>query len=92
MTTKNSPLHVLEAQAKHIARTIKEWEKGNPVDPRFKASIEAAKGRDFLSVGVVMDDKTLKLDMPWAVIREHTRDELAAWILSHMQERRETLN
>lgn len=92
MTTKNSPTAVLRAQAEEIARLIKEAERGNPVAPEFKRRFEEARRRDEFKAGVVMDDKTIILTLPWTVIKAHSRDELCEWILAAMQERRETIN
>lgn len=92
MTTKHSPPEAIRAQAKEIARLIKEAEKGNPVPPQFKAAIAAARERDVFKVAVVMDDKTLILDLPWSVIRETTRDALMEWIMDAMLERRGAVN
>lgn len=86
MSTKNSAVRVLRAQADKIAATIKAAERGDKIDVRFAEKIAAARNAASLSVGVVMDDKILKLDLPWTVIRETTEKALAEYVLKQMQE------
>lgn len=88
MTTKSSPLHVLKAQADRIAATLKAAERGDRIDARFAAKIAEARTRDTFKVGVVMDDKIITLDLPWATIRGTTEPGLAEYILNMMRERK----
>lgn len=92
MTTAHSPLRVLKAQADKIAATIKAAERGEKIDVQFAAKIEAARKTDSFTVGVMMDDKLLKITMPWALIRETSEVGLAAWILKHMREQRDPVH
>lgn len=87
MTTKHSPLSALRAQADKIAAAIKGAERGDKIDIRFAEKIEAARAKPSFKVGIVMDDKVITLDMPWATIRGMTERGLAEYILMQMQER-----
>jgi hypothetical protein len=88
MTTKHSPRHILQAQANQITNALKAAERGHTPDVRFAEKINAARGKESIKVGVVMDDKVITLDLPWKVIRE-TRDAgLADYILNLMLESR----
>lgn len=89
MTTARSPLRVLKAQADNIAKTIKAIERGeNPVEDRG-GKLAAARNRDSVKFGVVMDDKILTVDMSWATIRETSEVGIAEYILKHMREARD---
>jgi hypothetical protein len=76
VTTKDSPIEKLTAQAAGIAAQLKA-----NVPPRGK------EPRPFIRVGIVMDDKTLSLDIPWDTIRDTDKAGLAECILREMQER-----
>lgn len=86
MTTARSPLRVLKAQADKIAATLKAAERGEKIDVRFAEKIEAARGTDGFKVGIVMDDKIITIEMPWAVVRETNEAGIAEYILDQMRE------
>lgn len=89
MTTAQSPLRVLKAQADQIAKTVKAISRGeNPIEDRG-GKLAAARNRDSVVFGVVMDDKVLKIDMPWQTIRETSEVGISECILKHMREARE---
>jgi hypothetical protein len=90
MTTSQSPLRVLKAQADEIAKTIKAAERGESVAPQFAAKLAEAKGKENFVVGVVMDDKVLKITLPWAMIRSTSEVSLSEYILKHMRGQRES--
>lgn len=90
MSTKHSPLAHLTAQADHIASTIKRAARGEPIDQRFAQKLAAARAKEVVKIGVVMDDKVITIDLPWKVIHETTEAGLSAWILDLMRETRET--
>lgn len=92
MTTKNSPLRVLKAQADKIAAIIKAAERGEKIDVRFAEKIEAAREKDSFKVGIVMDDKVITIEMPWAIIRSTSEVGLAEYILNQMREARDAVN
>lgn len=89
MTTKHSPLHQLKAQADKIAATIKAAERGEKIDARFAAKIEEARGKETFKVAIVMDDKVLTIDMPWATVRSTSEAGLSAYIVDQMREARD---
>jgi len=88
MTTARSPLRVLKAQADHIADVLKTAERGEKVGNYYAEKIEAARGKDAVTFGIVMDDKIVKIIMPWSVIRETSEVALAEYVLNQMREAR----
>lgn len=92
MTTKHSPIAALQAQADKIAATLKAAERGDKIDARFAQQLAAARAKDSFKVGVVMDDKVITIEMPWATIRGTTEAGLAEFILGQMRETRSTIN
>lgn len=81
MTTSQSPLRVLKAQADKIAKSVKAISRGeNPVEDRG-GKLAAARNRDSVKFGVVMDDKVIMIDMPWQMIRETSEVAIAGYIL-----------
>jgi hypothetical protein len=91
MTTARSPLRILKAQADKIAATLKAAERGEKIDVRFAEKIEAARGKDAFTVGIMMDDKLIKIEMPWATIRSTSEVGLAEYILRQMRGARDTV-
>lgn len=90
MTTSRSPLRVLKAQADTIARVVKAVERGeNPIEDRG-GKIAAARGRDGVVFGIVMDDKVIKIEMSWCMISETSEVGLSEYILNYMRGVRET--
>jgi hypothetical protein len=85
MTTSRSPLRVLKQQADQIAAALKAAERGEPiaVDPGGK--IAAARRRDRVKFGVVMDDKLLTIEMTWAKVSETSEVGIAEYILKYMR-------
>ena len=73
MTTKNSPIEKLRAQADKIAATL----KNACTQPQPKETCKA---------GVVMDDKILTIEMTWKTIRETSHAALAEYVLNQMTE------
>lgn len=93
MTTARSPLSALKAQSDRIAAALKAAERGESIvafDPAGK--IAAARSRDSVTFAVVMDDKILKIEMPWITIRDSSEHGISEYILKHMREARETVN
>ena len=86
MTTSNSPIRILKAQADNIAKIVKAVERGeNPIEDRG-GKIAAARNRDSVKFGVVMDDKVIMVDMPWATIREMSEVGISEYILKYMRD------
>jgi hypothetical protein len=86
MTTKSSPPHMLRRQAETVAETLKKAERGDKFDAKYTARIAEARERGSFSVGIVMDDKVIKLDISWATIHETTEAALVEYILDLMRE------
>jgi hypothetical protein len=79
-------LRKLKAEAERIAAQIKTLERGEANDTHDPAGkIAAARAKPALKFGVVMDDKVLTIEMPWATIRTHSEAGLAEYILKHMR-------
>lgn len=92
MTTARSPLRVLKAQSDMIAKTVKAVERGeNPIEDRG-GKIAAARNRESVKFGVVMDDKVFMIDMPWMTIRQTSEAGLAEYILKQMREARDPVH
>lgn len=91
MTTKHSPLRVLKAQADKIAAVLKASERGEKIDVQFAEKIAAAREKESIKFGVVMDDKIITIDMPWVLVRETSEVGIAEYILNQMREVRETV-
>lgn len=96
MTTAQSPLRLLKAQADKIAMALKAAERGEKIDVRwgkidmrFVEKIAAARGKESFKFGIVMDDKTVVIEIPWASIRRMSETELAMFILAQMRAKRE---
>lgn len=85
MTTSQSPLRVLKAQADKVAATLKAAERGEPIDIRFAEKIAAARGRESFKFGIVMDDKVITIDMPWELINNTSEVGIAEYILKQMR-------
>ena len=93
MTTARSPLRKLKAQADEIAARLKAMERGEPsgvADPAGK--VAAARTRESITFGVVMDDKILKIKMPWATLKALSEAGISEWILKHMREARDPVH
>jgi ABC-type hemin transport system substrate-binding protein len=78
MTTRHSPLNALKAQADKIAAMLKAAERGEKIDTRFAEKIAAARDKDAFKIGIVMDDKIITIEMPWATIRKRLAEGGAA--------------
>jgi hypothetical protein len=86
MTTKDSPLSALKAQADKIASMLKKAERGEVPAIPFAEKLLAARSKPSVKVGIVMDDKVLNPDIPWATIRELSEAQLSEWIVNQMRE------
>lgn len=83
MTSRNSPLHVLRGQADRIAETLKNVEAGHQIDLKLNA---LRNSKDTFEVGIAMDDKIIKLHIPWTTIKEASHTALSNYILEQMLE------
>lgn len=95
MTTAHSPIRQLKAQAAGIAAKLKKAERGEvfPVEDPAGKLAQARADKEQIIFGVAMDDKLIKIAMPWATIRAMTEKALAKYLLEHMRKvQRETLH
>jgi hypothetical protein len=88
MTTARSPLPVLKAQADKIAAQLKVASEGKSIAHDPAGKIAAALAKESITFAVAMDDKILKIEMPWATIRETSEAGIAEFILDRMREER----
>lgn len=89
MTTSQSPLKRLRAQAEEIAAKLKAMERGEAIgapDPAGK--IAGAKAKGEIKFAVVMDDKIIKITVPWSLLATTDETVIAEWILAQMREER----
>jgi hypothetical protein len=92
MTTKHSPLGALKVQAAKIATTLKAAERGDRIDVRFAERIAEARTKSGIKIGVVMDDKVITFEIPWATIRASSETAIAEYIVKYMQEKHNAPN
>ena len=86
MTTKYSPIDLLKAQADKITNVLKAAERGEKIDVKFAKKIKEARNKKVITVGIVMDDKIIKIDIPWTAIRDNNEIQLSTFILNQMLE------
>lgn len=90
MTNKHSAPIVLQKQADAIANIIKRAERGEKADAIISGKVRAAReSKNSLKCAVIMDDKTIILEMPWDIIAHSTEAELATVVLKAMMETRD---
>lgn len=78
MTTSKSSLRALKAQADSIAKMLKDTERDGTASP-------AAKAKDAIRVGIVMDDKIITMDISWKTIHDISELALSTFIVDHMR-------
>ena len=84
MTTARSALRVLQAQADQIAKLVKAISRGeNPIEDRG-GKLAAARNRESVKVGVVMDDKVFTIDMPWVMIHNTSEAGISEYIFEYV--------
>jgi predicted peroxiredoxin len=92
MTTARSPLNQLKRQADMIAQTLKAAERGEaPALPNIDKFI-AARARPGVKFAVVMDDKTLIIEMEWSLIEASSEAGISEFILKQMREARDAVH
>jgi hypothetical protein len=91
MTTAQSPLNLLQTQARKMAVALKAAERGEKIASDPFGKIAAARARPSIKFVVVMDDKVLAMEIPWQVVRETSEDGLVEWIVGQMRESKETV-
>ena len=95
MTTAHSPLRVLRAQAELVAKHLKAFDRGEPIEVKKSGpfimdlkAIAESKARGSVKFAVVMDDKTLAIELPWSKIAETSEVGIAEFILKQMRDER----
>lgn len=66
--------------------TIKAAERGEIIDIKFADKLKAARNEPSVRIGIVMDDKTLIISIPWENIRSSGEVALSEFILREMRE------
>lgn len=84
MTTADSPPAKLRAQAHRIAETLKRSALGEKIADDPAGKIPASKERGSCKAGIVMDDKIITIDVPWATIEAASVPELCEFIFEQM--------
>lgn len=92
MTTRQSSIKRLKAQADSMARILVAAERGEKIDTPFAEKIIAARQGPSVIFAVAMDDKIIKLELAWDMIRDSGRAGVADYILDLMREKRRALN
>jgi hypothetical protein len=89
MTTRHSPLRILKLHADRIAALLKKIERGEKATDDLGGNLAASRTKQSVKFGVVMDDKFLSIDMPWALIRKSSEHALSEYVLKQMRETRD---
>jgi len=92
VTTAKSPTHELRAQAHKIADVLKRAAGGEKIANDPLGKIEASKARGFIDFAIVMDDKILKIEIPWQTINELALPLLCDFIFDQMSEAKHAAN
>ena len=88
MTSKNSPRWKLEQQAGGIASILKKAERGGPVGVLWAGGLRLARTRPTFKADIIMDDKTIILELTWTLIKETEEKALVEYIINQMQEKK----
>jgi hypothetical protein len=84
---------VLKAQADKIAAALKAVERGEAVDIiDARGKFAAARHKEAVKFAVIMDDKTLAIEIRWDTIRQMSETGIAEWILRYMRGARESVH
>lgn len=81
MTTTRSLFGTLKVQADKIAAALKAAERNEKINEK----IVAARDKEIFKIGIMMDDKVITIEMPWATIRGTSEAGLAEYILKQMR-------
>jgi hypothetical protein len=92
MTTSRSPLSALRRQADTIAVALKQAERGEKIVHDPVGKIAAARCRESVKFAVVMDDKIISVEMPWAMIHDTSERGISEYILKQMKGARDAVH
>ncbi|MBR1066882.1 hypothetical protein [Bradyrhizobium liaoningense] len=90
MTTSQSPLRVLKAQANNMARIMKAIERGEKVTEDVGGKLAASLAVGVAKVAIAMDDKVIILDIAWSTVKTSSEVALGEYVLGLMRGSRET--
>lgn len=87
MSTSQSPIAKLQAEADRCAAMLKAAERGDPLPGvPFAAKLsEARASKPTIKFAVFQDDKVINLEMAWELIAEQSEAQIAAIILKYMR-------
>lgn len=80
MSTSNSPIEKLRAEAERISIRLKEMETGENLH-----GLSHLRLKDPMTMGIIQDDKVIKITIAWKTIKETTEEALTEYILGLMQ-------
>jgi hypothetical protein len=86
MSTKDSPPEQLRREAHKIATKLKAAANGEKIAGDPLGKIEASKARGYLDFAIAMDDKILKIQIPWTTINDLALPLLCDFIYDQMRE------
>lgn len=92
MTTAKSPPQQIRAQAHKIAETLKRAAAGERIANDPLGKIEASKARGYVDFAIVMDDKIVKIQVPWGTIEALELPLLCDFIFDQMSEAKHAAN
>lgn len=92
MSTSNSPVAVIRQQAEKMADMLRAAERGEPVPPPIEQTIREARGRPSITIGIVMDDKVVRIEIPWEKIKNTGRHALTEYIVRLMRGQQDTMH
>lgn len=85
MSTGNSPLSKLKREAENMARILKMADRGERIAKDPLGKIAASKASGVFAIGLMIDDKVVRVDIPWRTIHSFSEVALAEWILKLMR-------
>lgn len=78
-------------QARQIAKHLLTMSLGKPTPEYPIQKLILALAKKSIKFGIIQNEKTLSIEMPWDRIRGHSEEEIAEWITQKMMGEMETL-
>lgn len=75
-----------------MAEMLKKAERGEVPAIPFASNILEARSRPSIKFAVMMDDKSIAIEMTWATIRETSQAGISEFILKQMREARDAVH
>jgi len=85
VTTAQSPAEKVRAQAMHIAALLLAIERGDLPKGMSADKLAKARSRDTFKAGIIMDDKTVIVEIAWDAVRDTNQEALTDFIISLMR-------